>query len=271
MLQNFLMMTKGLSKKIVDFLFPATCEGCGVVGSYLCERCAKKNIVLNKKQICHVCKCEIIENERYINTEKKVIEEVLRNCEDKFQENVLNLKLVHLNCKEKTNLDGVFVVAKYSKFIENFIGDIKYEFYFAMIPDIVKVMIKYLENNNIFMKIVKGSVFTFIPLHYFRQNWRGFNQSFEIAKLLSQHFGVKCLNLIGKIKYTKHQVGLKRGERKLNIKGSFNLNKHCREYQVNKVILVDDVMTTGSTLEEGAKILKEVGVKYVYGLVIARG
>jgi competence protein ComFC len=177
--------------------------------------------------------------------------------------------LVHRKCKSKTDLDGVFIIAEYSKFIENYIGDIKYEFYFAMIPDLVHVMTKSLAGNFQFRQKVNKSVFTFVPLHPSRERWRGFNQSEKIAISLSQYFQIPCKKLLKKIKNTKHQVGLARKERLRNVQEAFDV-VHGKPLGTS-VIVVDDVMTTGGTLEECAKVLKQEGVKKVYGLVFARG
>ena len=178
-------------------------------------------------------------------------------------------KMVHEQCRQKTALDGVFIVAEYSKFIENYIGDIKYEFYFDMITDLVKVMIKSLSKNFQFKQKLKRSILTFVPLYPSRERWRGFNQSEKIATLLSRYFNIPCRKLLTKRKNTKHQVGLARKERLQNVHNVFEVVK--KESLCTSVIIIDDVMTTGGTLEECAKVLKKSGVKEVYGLVFARG
>lgn len=242
-------------KRILQFLnnlfFPSVCEGCGEVGSYICDKCIRKKIQFKEKQECYVCKKQLIADSLQQTGENK-------------------LKMVHKKCRLKTYLDGVFVVAKYSKFIENYIGDIKYEFYFAMIDDLVKVMNIGLEKNINFRKIIKVSTLTFVPLNPWRKRWRGFNQAEEIAKKVSKYWDANCIKLLKRKKKTKSQVGLKRRERLKNLSDAFELIKSS-DYTKQFVIVVDDVMTTGSTLEECAKVLKHSGVKKVYGLVFARG
>lgn len=224
-----------------DFFFPSICEGCGKVGTYLCDKCAKKKIKIRIKQQCHVCK------------------------------EVTSSGFVHERCKSSTNLDGVFVIAEYSKFIEDYIGDIKYEFYFAMISDLVKITNKTLVKNSQFVDLIEEGVLTFVPLVPARKRWRGFNQAEKIAIQIARYWNVKCLKLLKRVKRTKSQVGLKRKQRLKNIKGAFEFIGDIDSLKDLNVIVVDDVMTSGGTIEECAKTLKACGCKRVYGLVFARG
>ncbi len=109
-----------------------------------------------------------------------------------------------------------------------------------------------------------------IPQSKKRLKWRGFNQAEELAKELASFFKIGILNnVIEKIKETESQVNLTEKERKENLKGAFSLKKP-ELIKHKKIILVDDVYTTGATMEEVAKILKENGAKEVIGIVIAR-
>jgi competence protein ComFC len=109
-----------------------------------------------------------------------------------------------------------------------------------------------------------------IPQSKKRLKWRGFNQAEELAKELALFFKTEILNdVIEKIKETESQVNLTEKERKENLKGAFFLKKP-ELIKNRKIILVDDVYTTGATMEEVAKILKENGAKEVIGIVIAK-
>ncbi|MBU0975724.1 MAG: phosphoribosyltransferase family protein [Patescibacteria group bacterium] len=234
---------KSILKLLEELFFPAICEGCGEVGCYLCDRCVAQQISIRKSQQCHVCK---------------------RNMKE---------GLVHKKCVSGTNLDGVFIAADYSKFIENYLGDIKYEFYYKMIDDLVKVFQKVFEKESIFHKILEDSVLTFVPLHTRRKRWRGFNQAELIAKQLSDLWRIDSAKLLERRRKTKSQVGLKRKERLENLKGAFEIGdgEIAKWLNGRSVIIVDDVMTSGGTLEECALELKKAGVGKVYGLVVARG
>ncbi len=109
------------------------------------------------------------------------------------------------------------------------------------------------------------------PLSKKRHKWRGFNQSEELAKNLGQFFKIPCCNdTLFKIKETLPQADLKEKERKENIKNSF-LCKNPEKIKGRKILLIDDVYTTGSTMEEAARVLKNAGSKEIVGIVIARG
>lgn len=109
----------------------------------------------------------------------------------------------------------------------------------------------------------------YIPITKSRFKERGFNQCEYLAKELAFRQGFKVLDCLEKVKDTKSQKTLDREERKLNLIGSF---KVIDENQVKgrKVILIDDVITTGATIEEGIKILKKSGVLEIKILTLAK-
>jgi ComF family protein len=109
-----------------------------------------------------------------------------------------------------------------------------------------------------------------IPLHWHRRNLRGFNQSTEIGKVVAQKMGWKFVpDLLFRKKSTVPQVELKGKARRTNLKNAFSLNSKYQRLDTNYIIF-DDVLTTGSTLMEAAKILKKSGVAKVWGLTLAR-
>jgi ComF family protein len=97
---------------------------------------------------------------------------------------------------------------------------------------------------------------------------RGFNQSEEIAKIISEATGIKLLaNCVIKVKDNKPQMELKREERLKNVLDIYKVNKDVSGLNI---ILIDDVYTTGATMEECAKILKKAEANTVWGITIAR-
>ena len=109
-----------------------------------------------------------------------------------------------------------------------------------------------------------------IPAHKARISLRGYNQAELLAQKLSQKTNLPFNpEILVKIKNTPSQTSLSGLERMLNIKNSFSVKTH--EYIKNKkIILVDDIITTGATLSEAARVLKEAGALMVAGLVVAR-
>ncbi len=109
-----------------------------------------------------------------------------------------------------------------------------------------------------------------VPLERKKLKWRGFNQAEEIGKELAKFFGISLLNnVLAKIKETPAQVELSEEERKENIRNAFSI-KNGGQILGKKILLVDDVYTTGATIEECARVLKKAGAKEVIGIVIAR-
>jgi len=108
-----------------------------------------------------------------------------------------------------------------------------------------------------------------VPLHPDRLSERGFNQSY----LLSQEIGRRCnIDVYGEVlirqRYTESQVPLSRLQRMRNVKDAFSI-KESRVIKDRNVLLVDDIMTTGATLNECSSILKKHGARKVYCLAAA--
>jgi len=160
-----------------------------------------------------------------------------------------------------SNLGGikVYSVWKYKGVIRKAIIALKYKFS----TQIADELIGYIS--------LKPSSFSLIPvpMHWYKQNQRGFNQTELLGKKLASKMGWKYFpNFLIKKKSTPPQVGLSGSPRRQNLKGVFSLNTRIK--LPDSVLLFDDVLTTGSTLKEAAKVLKKAGVKKVWCLTIAR-
>lgn len=107
--------------------------------------------------------------------------------------------------------------------------------------------------------------FTFVPMESKRKRKRGYNQAQALAEAVSSKTTTPCYPLLEKIKSTPNQARLGREERLKNPVGAFKAVGNVP----NHVVLVDDVMTTGATASECAKILKRNGAKIVYLLTFA--
>jgi ComF family protein len=108
-----------------------------------------------------------------------------------------------------------------------------------------------------------------VPLHPARLRERGFNQAELLAKTLTQKIGVPVFAALERIRYTTTQTAFDRIDRTENLHNAFRLRKKVtvRELQV---LLVDDILTTGSTLSECARVLREAGARSVYAVTAAR-
>ncbi|MDD5341375.1 MAG: ComF family protein [Patescibacteria group bacterium] len=228
---------------ILDLIFPRECIGCGTEGSYLCGDCQRK-IKINRNFYCVVCKKPT---------------HLPRICED---------------CGKEYRLKAVFVAADYNdKALHDLIHLLKYKFIEEASSGLGEIVINYLEQNKIFQNFDFGpdnTVFVPVPLHRKRFLNRGFNQSDLIANHLSEFYKIPKKVLISRIRNTQSQVELKKSERRENVRDAFILSADKSFDKNKKIILVDDVVTTGSTLNECAKVFLKEGFVDVYGLVVAQ-
>lgn len=103
-----------------------------------------------------------------------------------------------------------------------------------------------------------------VPLHLFRHYWRGFNQATELAR----HLGMPVLSALRRIRCTVTQTDLPEAERHANVHGAFAIRGPIPRNSV--LVVVDDVSTTGATLDACAQVLLAAGANEVRGLTAAR-
>jgi ComF family protein len=116
---------------------------------------------------------------------------------------------------------------------------------------------------------IEFDLIVYAPISRRRRNERGYNQAKLLAQELSQQYGKPVINALIKKRHTKTQVGLRRIDRLDNLSGAFEV-KNGLELKGKKILLIDDVLTTGATLDECAKVLKSAGARQVWGAVLAR-
>ena len=111
-----------------------------------------------------------------------------------------------------------------------------------------------------------------VPIHKLRKLERGYNQSYLIAKCIGKNLNIEVKdNILIKTKNNKPQSTLKASNREENILGVYDINiKYLDKIQNKIILLLDDVYTTGSTVNECSKILRKYGAKKVSVLVIAK-
>lgn len=217
---------------IIDFLFPKRCVGCGKFGKDLCSRCFRELSIAD--QICPEC------------------------GEDS------PMGWVHTKCKKEWGMDGLIVIYDYQdEKIKTIIDEIKFGFNKRLIKSALKNF-----------KFETGESFDYlvpVPLHFYRENWRGFNQAEIMALVVGQKMGIKVCNAIERVRRTKQQsLILDKKLREKNVKGAFEIQKKMRKgLKGKKVLLVDDVFTSGADMRECTKVLKKAGVEMVWGLALA--
>jgi ComF family protein len=105
-----------------------------------------------------------------------------------------------------------------------------------------------------------------VPLHRSRRRQRGFNQAEDLAEAL----GIPVVTALRRVRATPSQVALPAARRHRNVRGAFAVTRNAASLAGMRVVLVDDVATTGATLDACARVLKEIGVIEVRALTAAR-
>lgn len=110
-----------------------------------------------------------------------------------------------------------------------------------------------------------------VPLYFYRENWRGFNQAEEMANVVGKKMKIGAKGVLRRKRKTKQQsLILGRDMREKNVKGAFEVRKNFKKkLKGKKILLVDDVFTSGADMRECTKMLKKGGVGVVWGLALA--
>ena len=123
----------------------------------------------------------------------------------------------------------------------------------------VEIMIDKLSIENINFDYI-----LYVPLHKKRERKRGFNQSKIIANQLGKELGIEVLDILERSKNTRRLFELDEKERKKELKNVFKISKDIENYTNKNILLIDDIFTTGSTVNEISKLLKLNGINEVY-------
>ncbi len=247
MLHSFLKpLYHDLKTLILDTLFPIYCLACEKENKgFLCETCKPKLTCL-PFQICIACHKMSIGGLTHPACQTPHLPEGLISIFDYSDEKVAN----------------ILIKGKYS-FLPNVYKELG-----LIIANILKTDFPFLLQPTTYQP---QPLLTPIPLHKWRQRWRGFNQSQILTQTLAEQFNLLTSNVLVRKKFTRTQKDLKKEDRIKNITSAFSLSPlFSKEGVRGSYILIDDVTTTGSTLLEATKVLKRNGAKQVFCLTVAR-
>ena len=224
---------------LLDLIFPKFCVGCKTEGTWICPECDKK-IFYIKSPYCPSCQ-RLTPNGQY--------------C---------------ARCKPDTYLTGAIIATYYKK------GPIKeaiHYFKYEGIAELKKGLGSILSDAIIARTIGKNLVLIPVPLHRHRLRERGYNQAKLLADEISKNLNVPVIDQkLVKTKPSERQADLTRSQRLKNVVGLFDWTGDKDELKGKTVILIDDVLTTGATLSECAKVLRQkTSALRVWGAVIAKG
>jgi len=237
---------------LLNLFLPKFCLGCKKEGSYLCDDC-RALLDISEFNYC-LCEAQGLPK-RFISSREH---QFTMKCQ---------------NCSNKT-LSGLYFALSYKEksLARKLIHQFKYEPYLKDLSEtLASVLIEHFvltgKNKN---EIWENSALIPVPLDNKKIKSRGYNQSEELAKELAKVLKVPVLtDVLMKIKITESQMGLNKEQRAKNLQGAFTIT-NAPLLQGKKIFLIDDVYTTGSTLEECARVLRNAGAKQIWGITIAR-
>lgn len=195
-----------------------------------------------------------------------------------FPKNCLECKVsgkyICSSCLKKVRKNGwnsnwVYSVWKYQGVIRKAILALKYKYSTDIAEELATHLSRVLKRGNIDLD---EACLVPIPLHWYRYNFRGFNQSEEVGKLVAKKMGWNFVpDLLIRKKHTTPQAQLTGSARRQNLRGAFLLNPNYSLSTIRyPLVIFDDVLTTGSTLLEASKVLREGGAKRILCLTIAK-
>ncbi len=218
----------------LDLLLPLKCLGCGREGDLICASC-RQSLPIVKLPLCQ--RCGATSNEG---------------------------NLCHSCVNYPLTIDGIRSAFLFRSTVRQAILQLKYRHLKAVAATLSQLLAEYLGSHPL-----KGEVIIPVPLHSKRLRERGYNQAYLLAKELSKLVSLPVVeDTLVRVKDAAPQARTGSAiERRRNVQGAFICHRGLEERQI---LLVDDVCTTGATLDACATALKAAGAASVWGLTIAR-
>lgn len=169
----------------------------------------------------------------------------------------------HPRCKTQYGMDRLIVGLPYRGLVQQCLKKVKYKSAWDVIEFLFRL-------QTIDVRL-QDCLITAVPMWSCKERERGFNQAEIIARLVAENYKVPYLVILERARETKPMFGLRKNERRENVEGAFKItNQQTNKLTGQRVILVDDVWTTGATMRECCKVLKGAGVEEVWGVTLAR-
>jgi len=228
----------------VSLLYPPVCTICGGnvrAGEYLCNQCEAKAV--------------------------RIVAPFCQKCSEPF-EGFITSEFTCANCAHRTiHFDAAVSAYRGRGMVREIIHEFKYGRQIHLRRLVARWLHSALDDER--LRGRRFDVVVPVPLHATRLRERGFNQASLLAELLSAQTSIPSKPLLDRIRYTTTQTALDRSERMENLHNAFRLRKNA-DVRGLRVLLIDDVLTTGSTLSECARVLKRAGALSVHAATAAR-
>jgi len=221
-----------------------------------CRLCEKPLTTFSRVPVCHSC---------LQSPQPLQLEYFCRICRTPFVDSypLDEHDLCTVCRKSQANFDCAYSYGSYDGPLQQLIQLFKYSKVESLAGPLSRLLLQSLpfgENFDVIMPL---------PMHW-RKRWeRGFNQAELLAEPVARRYGLKLSHHLRRTRYTQAQAGLNEKQRQENLKGSFVV-KRPAELSGKRVLLIDDVFTTGATLRAAAGALKASGAARVTALTLAR-
>ncbi len=236
---------RSLLDTLLELFYPSNCVGCGQpqdVGVLLCGRCK----ATSPRVQAPFCRC----------------------CSRPF-EGIIGGEFSCPNCEDRTPAFDCVVSSYQAKgVLRELIHRFKYGRQFYLRRVLTDFLVEAMQDVRI--QANPADYLVPVPLHPTRFRERGFNQADALAETLSRRTRLPILRCLERRRYTNTQTRYDRQERMQNLRNAFSLRKSS-DVREKHLVLLDDVLTTGSTLHECALVLRAAGAESVRAVTVARG
>jgi len=238
---------RGIGITVANMLFPRTCSGCGTSlqdeGLSVCWDCRARLSVI-APPFCSVCG-----------------EPVHGHIDHDYQ--------CHTCCRQPPHYRHARAAIHYNETGRALVTGFKYNHAFWNQPLLIDLLEAAARSHY---AIRDYDLMVAVPLHGMKQRERGYNQSMLLAKSLGKRLGIPVAKpgWLIRVRATPSQTRLTARRRLTNVRGAFRAGRFA-DWKNRRILLLDDVMTTGATVSECAKVLKDAGARVVDVITLARG
>jgi ComF family protein len=232
------VLLKRVSQGLLDLVFPPHCAVCRAAGALLCDRCLQQFPRVSRP-LCDRCGCPTHD------------QGLCQACQ-----------------RSSPGIDGIRSVLWLADGAREAVHRFKYNGYAALAAPLAGLMVDFWRADPLPVDVIVA-----VPLHIARERERGYNQAYLLGREFGRQVGLPPLSgALVRARRTRPQVGLEAGERRANVGGAFSYRppQHGDGVRGLRVLLVDDVCTTGATLEACSVALKAAGAASVWGFTLAR-
>ena len=242
---------RALVSRALDLLYPASCVAC-------------QTSLSNGRALCESCDTDL----------PRLVEPFCKSCGEAFDGQIDG----EFSCPNCSHLKFSFAFARPAMVRDSrtleMIHRLKYGRELHLAKDLGRLAAESFADPRLAPALAEKWPLVPVPLHRRRFQHRYFNQAEEIARVLTERTGLPVVKALVRIRTTGHQTALTRAQRLDNLRGAFQVTPAGTRQISQKpdgVVLVDDVLTTGATVDECARTLRKAGIRQVFIVTVMRG